>query len=108
MWMMVSFTRLIFSLVFVIPGNIMIFPLGTAVSFYAERERIKALKASSVKIKANDVLASIKSVAYISTFPIYLALFTYIFNRILRWYYEFDRAESFYYTAVFFLIFPVL
>ena len=107
-FLFLSLIRLLFSLLFVLPGNIMLFPLSAAVSFYAENERIKALKASTVKVKANDVLASIKTLAYISTFPIYLGLFTYIFNRVLRWYYEFSRAESYTYTLIFFLVFPAL
>lgn len=86
----------------------MLFPLSSAVGFYAESERIKALKASTVKVKANDVLASIKTVTYISTFPVYLGLFTFIFNRTLRWYYEFTSSESVYYTFIFFLVFPIL
>ena len=52
MMMLLSFVRLMLNLILVIPGNIMSFPLASAISFYTERERIKALKASSVKIKA--------------------------------------------------------
>jgi len=80
-WMIVSLIRLVFSIIFVLPGDIMTLPLSTMISFYAERERVKALKASSVKVKGNDVLASIKIVAYISTLPIYLIIFTILFNR---------------------------
>lgn len=106
--MLLSLVRLLFSLIFVIPGNIMLYPLSSAVSFYAEAERIKALKASTVKIKANDVLASIKVLAYISTFPLYLGFFTYVFNRVLRWYYHFERLEAYSYTVIFFFAFPIL
>jgi glycerol-3-phosphate O-acyltransferase/dihydroxyacetone phosphate acyltransferase len=97
-----------FSLIFVIPGNIMLFPLSTAVQFYAETERLKALKASTVKVKANDVLASVKVLAYISTFPIYLVFFTWVFNRVLRWYYHYDRPDAYIFTVIFYFIFPVL
>jgi len=51
-WMIVSLVRLMLNFIFVLPGNLMSLPLSAAVGFYAERERIKALKASSVKIKA--------------------------------------------------------
>jgi len=80
-----SFIRLILSLIFVLPGNIMTFPLSSAINFYTEQERIKALKGSSVKIKANDVRSSIKIVAYLSTFPIYLCIFTLIFEKSLKY-----------------------
>ena len=52
--LLISFVRLMLSLVFVLPGNIMSLPLSTAIAFYAEQERIKALKSSSVKVKANE------------------------------------------------------
>jgi hypothetical protein len=107
-FLMLSLIRLLLSLMFVLPGNIIMFPLTSFIGIYAERERLKALKSSTVKVKANDVLASIKTLAYISTFPIYLGIFTYVFNRILRWYYEFDRGEAYGYTLIFFVIFPVL
>ena len=107
-WLLVSLVRLILSLIFVLPGNIMVFPLSTAVAFYAEQERVKALKKSTVKIKANDVLASIKIVAYISTLPFYVMFFTFIFNRILRLYFEMTRPEAYGYALTFFFIFPVL
>jgi hypothetical protein len=83
--MLISLIRLLLSMLFVVPGDLMVFPLSTAINFYTEQERIKALKGSVVKIKANDVRSTTKIVAYISTFPIYLALFTLLFNRVLRY-----------------------
>ena len=79
-----SFIRLMLSLIFVLPGNLMTFPLSAAINFYTEQERIKALKASTVKIKANDVRSSIKIVAYLSTYPIYLCIFTFLFHYFLK------------------------
>jgi glycerol-3-phosphate O-acyltransferase / dihydroxyacetone phosphate acyltransferase len=107
-FLVVSFIRLMFSILFALPGTIMLFPLSTSIQFYAERERIKALKGSTVKINANDVLASAKIVAYMGTFPIYLSFFTYVFNRILRWYFEYDRADAYLYTLAFFVLFPIV
>lgn len=101
----ISLIRLLLSLIFVLPGNIMILPLSTAISFYAERERIKALKGSDVKVKANDVLSSIKILAYLSTFPIYLTLFTFMFYFMLRYYAVESKT---YYTVIFFVIFPII
>jgi hypothetical protein len=83
----------------------MILPLSTAIGFYAERERIKALKGSDVKVKANDVLSSIKILAYLSTFPIYLSLFTFMTYFILGCYGVESRT---FYTIIFFVIFPII
>jgi glycerol-3-phosphate O-acyltransferase/dihydroxyacetone phosphate acyltransferase len=103
-----SFIRLLFSLIFVLPGNLMTLPLSTAINLYTEHQRIKALKASTVKVRANDVRSSIKILAYISTYPIYLCGFTLIFRAVLRWYYGVESAESWYYSLIFFLIYPIL
>ena len=106
--MSISLIRLFFCLIFVIPGNLMIFPLSTYISFYTERERIKALKGSTVKVKANDVRSSIKILAYICLYPFYLSLFTFIFNRIMRWYFHQDKALAYFYSSLFFFFFPII
>jgi hypothetical protein len=85
----------------------MVMPLTLYISFKSEQERIKALKNSTVKIKGVDIISSYKVVAYLSTFPLYLAFFTYVFNRMLRWYYLVDRAETYWYTLYFFILFPI-
>ena len=105
--LLISLVRLILSMIFVIPGNLMIMPLSMYISTYTEQERLKALKSSTVKVKANDVTSSIKVVTWISTFPVYLGFFTYVFNRILRWYYLVDRGETYLYTLCFFILFPL-
>ena len=105
--LLISLIRLILSMIFVIPGNLMVMPLSMYISTYTEQERLKALKSSTVKVKANDVTSSIKVVTWISTFPIYLSFFTYVFNRILRWYYLVDRGETYLYTLCFFILFPL-
>uniref|UniRef100_A0A7S3FS93 Uncharacterized protein n=1 Tax=Strombidium rassoulzadegani TaxID=1082188 RepID=A0A7S3FS93_9SPIT len=106
--MVFSLLRLLLSLIFVLPGNIITFPLSTAIYFYCEQERVKALKKSSVKVKANDVLASVKMVAYISTYPIYTVLFTFIFKILLTWYFQMEKGHARYYSTVFFFLFPVI
>lgn len=106
--MFVSLFRLIFCFIFVLPGDIMTLPLSTAIAFYSERERIKALKASTVKIKANDVLSSIKILAYISSLPVYVMFFTFVFYRMMRFYFEFSRFYSYYYSLTFFILFPII
>lgn len=103
-----SFIRLCLSLIFVLPGNVMTLPLSTAINFYTEHQRMKALKASSVKIKANDVRSSIKILAYISTYPLYLCLFSILFRTVLRKHYGFESADSWYYSLIFFMMFPIL
>ena len=105
--MLISLIRLCFSLIFYLPGNIISFPLSTAIAYYTENERIKALKSSSVKIRANDVRASIKILAYMSTYPMYVIFFTIAFNRLLRWYYEISRADTYIYSFYFFILYPI-
>jgi glycerol-3-phosphate O-acyltransferase/dihydroxyacetone phosphate acyltransferase len=90
-----------------LPGGIITFPLSTAISFYAERERIKALKGSVVKIKGNDVLATAKIVAFICTYPVYLVLFTFLFYLSLS-YYGFSQAAAWYYSFIFYILYPII
>ena len=105
--MFISLIRLLLSCLFVLPGDVMVFPLSSAIGYYTEQERIKALKGSVVKIKANDVRSSIKIVAYISTYPIYLALFTLLFNRVLIYQYSFNSIPAVFYSWIFFWVFPI-
>lgn len=105
--MLISLVRLCFSLIFYLPGNIITFPLSAAISYYTEQERIKALKSSTVKIKANDVRSSIKILAYMTTYPFYVFIFTVIFNRLLRWYYQYSWYQAYSYTLLFFILYPV-
>ena len=107
MLLLISFVRLCLSLIFYLPGNIITFPLSTTIAFYTENERIKALKSSTVKIRANDVRASIKILAYMSTYPMYVIFFTIGFNRLLRWYYEFSSYQTRIYTLYFFILYPI-
>lgn len=105
----VSFIRMCISLVFVLPGNIMMFPLSVTVGFYAEQERLSALKSSSVKVKANDVLSSIKITAYLSTFPIYLIAFTLAIDFWMKWYFvTLSNVDRIFYDTVFFFGFPII
>jgi hypothetical protein len=105
--MFISLIRLLLSLLFVLPGDLMVFPLSAAISYYTEQERIKALKGSVVKIKANDVRSTVKIVAYISTYPIYLVLFTLLFNRVLIYQYSFTSMAAVFYSWIFFWMFPL-
>jgi hypothetical protein len=99
---------LVLSLIFVLPGDIMVFPLSAAISYYTEQERIKALKGSKVKVRANDVRSSIKIIAYISTYPVYLCMFTLLFNRILIYQYAMESIPAAFYSWVFFWVFPII
>lgn len=91
----------------IIPGNLITYPLTTVVNYQTELERIKALKNSNVKIKANDVSASFKIFAYICSFPLYLGFFTLLFNRLCIHYFEFDTVTAYSYSTFFFILFPV-
>lgn len=102
-----SFFWLCASLIFALPGNLISFPLSTAISFYAEQERIKALRASNVKVKANDVLSSVKILAYISSYPIYYLLFTFVLRLFLRHYFYMSREEANANTSWFMVLYPI-
>jgi len=86
----------------------MMFPLSVAINFYAERHRLDALMSSTVKIKANDTLSSTKIIAYLATFPIYLLVFTFAFDFMLRQYSMLGRGEIAFYDTVFFWVFPLI
>jgi len=58
-----------------------------------------------VKIKANDVVSSTKMFIYIVTYPVYVILFTFIFNRTLKAYNVDDNRNLL--TFVFFLLYPI-
>jgi glycerol-3-phosphate O-acyltransferase/dihydroxyacetone phosphate acyltransferase len=66
---MVSFVRCVFSLVFALPGILMLIPLALFVSYFAEKERRKALASSDVKVKGVDVMASFKVAATLVLYP---------------------------------------
>ena len=106
--MLWSLAKLLINLVFVLPGNIMIMPLSASVALKGEEERIKALKGSVVKVKGNDILASFKVKTYLVAFPIYLIVFTYLYNLFIRYYYDLSRWDSIWSTLLFFLVFPIL
>lgn len=48
----------LFTFSFALPGLILNGPVGYVLTKLSEKERIKCLKASGVKVKGNDVVAS--------------------------------------------------
>lgn len=85
--LMSSLIRMFLSLWFALPGLLMLAPLATIVAFYAEKERKKALAGSDVKVKATDVMASVKVVASLVLYPIYCFCFSTAFYKICRGYF---------------------
>lgn len=79
-----SLTRMTFSLIFAVPGILMLTPLGLVVTYFAEKERRKALASSNVKVRAVDVMASVKVAATLVLYPIYCILFTMAFFFFCR------------------------
>lgn len=84
---MSSLIRMFLSLWFALPGLLMLTPLATIVAFYAEKERKKALAGSDVKIKATDVMASVKVVSSLVLYPFYCFFFSTAFYKICRNYF---------------------
>lgn len=102
----VSLIRMAFSLVFALPGILMLIPLGLIIAYFAEKERRKALAESSVKVLGVDVMASVKVGASLILYPLYCFTFcilTYLFcvNKL-----EWTSMESFKAMLVMFFLFP--
>jgi glycerol-3-phosphate O-acyltransferase/dihydroxyacetone phosphate acyltransferase len=102
-----SLTRMIFSLIFALPGIIMLIPLGMVIAYFAEKERRKALAGSNVKVRAVDVMASVKVAATLVLYPIYCFLFTFAFLLFCRNKLEFSKTRCFQACFVFLIFFPV-
>lgn len=77
------------SLVFALPGMLMLIPLGLVIQYFAEKERRKALATSNVKILGVDVMASVKVGVSMALYPVYCFIFcllTYFFcKKNLEW-----------------------
>ena len=92
----------------VLPGKMMTFPLKNIVAIQTENERVKALKKSTVKIKAVDVIASFKLQAYYALLPIYVTIFTFGYYMLLTLQFNFTKVEAFWHTLLFFMLFPII
>jgi hypothetical protein len=53
-------------------------PMTTLVSYLSERERVKCLKASKVKLKGTDIVGSYKILLTITFFPFFQFLNTFL------------------------------
>ena len=104
---MLSLIRLILSLIFALPGLIMLTPVASLIGLYAERERKKALAGSDVKVKATDVMASVKVLSILIFYPIYCCGFTVAFYWVCRNYFEMRKTTSFEASIVFLTLFPI-
>lgn len=68
-------------------------PTTTLIAYQAERERIKCVKKSEVKIRGNDVVGSYKILLSMIYFPITTAAHTYILYKCLRKFTEFETSK---------------
>lgn len=105
--LIVSIFSMFLSLLFALPGLLMLAPLASIVAFYAEKERKKALAASDVKVKGTDVIASIKVVSMLVLYPLYCFLFSTGFYKLCRRFFELDRTTSFALEILFAVLFPI-
>jgi glycerol-3-phosphate O-acyltransferase/dihydroxyacetone phosphate acyltransferase len=96
-----SVVRMSFSIVFALPGFIMLAPLGFFLRFLAEKERLVALAGSSVKIVGVDVMATRKIVSSLVLYPPLCLFFTAIFWAV-GGYYELP------FRWLFTIFFPIL
>jgi glycerol-3-phosphate O-acyltransferase / dihydroxyacetone phosphate acyltransferase len=72
----ISFVRMVMSLIFALPGLLTLAPLGIMNSLLAERERRRALARSTVKIAGVDVMGSMKIISTFVLYPLTCAFFT--------------------------------
>lgn len=74
------------SLTFALPGYLMTIPISMLLNTYTERERVKALANSKVKLSGKDVIASYKILASILVVPFAIGIYTILFNiAIKKW-----------------------
>ena len=71
-----SIIKLIFSLIFVLPGLLTMAPLSMVNKILAEKERIRALKRSSVKVAGVDVMGSTKILTSFVLYPLLCVFWT--------------------------------
>ena len=105
---LISLIRMTFSLIFAIPGLLMIMPLGMIIAYFAEKERRKALASSSVKVRGVDVMASVKVGSSILLYPFYCAGFTIGFYILCANYINLSRTSCIYFTTIFVILFPIV
>ena len=103
----ISLIRMTFSLIFAVPGLLMLLPLGMIISFFAEKERRKALATSSVKVRGVDVMASVKVGSSILLYPIYCTAFTMAFYMLCSNYFQMARVSCISWTVLFVIFFPI-
>lgn len=104
---LISLIRMTFSLIFAIPGLLMIMPLGMIIAYFAEKERRKALASSSVKVRGVDVMASIKVGSSILLYPVYCFGFTSGFYILCANYLKLSRSSCIHWTILFVIFFPI-
>jgi len=73
----------------------------------AEKERIKALKNSSVKIEGRDVVSSYKMTSSFWIFPVFGLIYSFIIFMILSLYSKFSTRESLQPAGTFLLLWPI-
>mmetsp|Transcript_43096 Transcript_43096/g.31470 ORF Transcript_43096/g.31470 Transcript_43096/m.31470 type:complete len:129 (+) Transcript_43096:1174-1560(+) len=106
--LLMSLSRMMLSLVFALPGILMLFPLGLVLQYFAEKERRKALKTSSVKVKATDVMASVKMGICMLLYPIYAFLFTLLFYLFVANFLQLTTLQCIIWVMIFLASFPLI
>lgn len=101
-----SFFMLFLSGVFALPGLLHIGPLALLIRLLSERERRKALAASSVKVKGVDVIASHKVLCAIVAFPIASFIWTLAFRYELKYLFDITGSLQNILTLIFFITWP--
>ena len=92
---------------FALPGVLLGGPFALLLQYLSEKERVKALAGSKVKISANDVVASYKIVCAFVVFPIMSMIYTTGFYLLMAAFVTSNVRNQVLLTFGFFLLWPI-
>ena len=92
---------------FALPGVLLGGPFALLLQYLSEKERVKALAGSKVKISANDVVASYKIVCAFVVFPIMSMIYTTGFYLLMAAFVSSNGRYQALLTFGFFLLWPI-
>ena len=92
---------------FALPGVLLGGPFALLLQYLSEKERVKALAGSKVKISANDVVASYKIVCAFVVFPIMSMIYTTGFYLLMAAFVSSNGRYQVLLTVGFFLLWPI-
>mmetsp|Transcript_5329 Transcript_5329/g.484 ORF Transcript_5329/g.484 Transcript_5329/m.484 type:complete len:135 (+) Transcript_5329:1219-1623(+) len=92
---------------FALPGVLLNYPVGHVLSMLASTEREKCLKASKVKVKGNDVVASYIVKLGLVALPLYHCFFSTMLLYVLSNFTSLSGSKPLLYSILFFVLYPL-